>query len=347
MTVTRAMMVLAGIVLVLVVTIVVVTHYLTTVPGQPHRGPLPALENTEAATAARLAAHIRAIASRPHNVAHYDELEKAARYIESELTAAGYQPAPQIYQVGGRAVRNIEATIEPRNAAASRGTIVLGAHYDSYGDAPGANDNGTGTAAVLELARLLADLRSQSDVRIRLVLFVNEEPPYFKTADMGSYRYARLLAERREPIIGMVSLETLGCFTDEPGTQHYPPPFGMLYPSTGDFIAFVGMIGSRDLLHALIRSFRSHTAFPTVGGVAPGFVPGIDWSDHWSFEKFHYPAVMVTDTALFRYRHYHQPSDTPDKVDHERLARITHGIERVVREMVRPDWPTRAAMPRT
>jgi hypothetical protein len=121
----------------------------------------------------------------------------------------------------------------------------------------------------------------------------------------------------------------------------------MLYPSTGNFIAFVGTIGSRDLLHALIRSFRSHTAFPTVGGVAPAFIPGIDWSDHWSFEEFRYPAVMVTDTALFRYRHYHQPSDTPDKVDNERLARITHGVERVVREMVRPDWPTSAAMPRT
>jgi hypothetical protein len=341
------MLVLAGVALVLVAAVVIGTRYLTTVPGQSHRGPLAALETKEAATAARLAAHIRAIASRPHNVAHYDELENAARYIEGALITAGYQPAPQIYQVDGQAVRNIEATIEPRNDASSRGTIVLGAHYDSFGDAPGANDNATGTAAVLELARLLADLRGQSDVRIRLVLFVNEEPPYFKTPDMGSYRYAQLLAERREPIIGMISLETLGCFTDEPDTQHYPPPLGMLYPTTGNFIAFVGMIGSRDLLHALIRSFRSHTAFPTVGGVAPAFIPGIDWSDHWSFEEFRYPAVMVTDTALFRYQHYHQPSDTPDKVDHERLARITHGIERVVREMVRPDWPTSGPMPRS
>jgi hypothetical protein len=157
---------------------------------------------------------------------------------------------------------------------------------------------------------------------------------------MGSYRYAKLLAERREPVIGMISLETLGCFTDEPGSQHYPPPLGMLYPSKGNFIAFVGMVGSRDFVRALVASFRSHTAFPTAGGVAPGFIPGIDWSDHWSFEEFRYPAVMLTDTAYFRYPHYHQPSDTPDKVDYERLARITHGVERVVREMVRPEWPT-------
>ena len=155
-----------------------------------------------------------------------------------------------------------------------------------------------------------------------------------------------LLAERREPVIGMISLETLGCFSDQPGSQKYPPPLGLLYPSKGDFIAFVAMPDSRDLMQVLIGSFRSHTRFPTVGGVAPGFVPGIDWSDHWSFEQFRYPAVMITDTAYFRYPHYHKPTDTPDKVDIERLARITHGIERVVREMIRPDWPTAAAKPR-
>ena len=321
-------------------------RYLTSVPGKPHDGPLPPLQSTEAATAAHLKTHIAAIASKPHNVEHYDELEKAARYIETTLTGLGYKPTAQVYEADGKAVRNIEVVIEPKDPAKSRGTIVLGAHYDSYGNAPGANDNGTGTAAVLELARLLNDLRDKTDTRIRLVLFTNEEPPYFQTPEMGSYRYAKLLAERREPILGMISLETLGCFTDAPGSQHYPPPLGMLYPSKGNFIAFVGMIGSRDFVRALVASFRSHTAFPTAGGVAPGFIPGIDWSDHWSFEEFRHPAVMVTDTAYFRYQHYHQPSDTPDKVDYERLARITHGVERVVREMVKPEWPTavRAAL---
>jgi hypothetical protein len=342
----RRMLVLVGILFVFAVGVLVGVRYLTTVPGQSHSGPLPALASQEAETVRRLRAHVTAIASRPHNIEHYEELEKAARYIESALTTLGYQTIPQVYQADGRAVRNIEVVLEPTTGSPSRGTIVLGAHYDSYGDAPGANDNGTGTAAVLELARLLTNLRGQTNSRIRLVLFVNEEPPYFQTADMGSYRYARLLAERGEPIIGMISLETLGCFLEEPGTQHYPPPLGLLYPTKGDFVAFVGMVGSREFLHALIRSFRNHTEFPTVGGVAPGFVPGIDWSDHWSFEKFRYPAVMITDTAYFRYQHYHKPTDTPDKVDYERLARITHGIERVVREMVRPEWPTGAAEPR-
>jgi hypothetical protein len=338
---TRAIL-FAAAALALVMGIVVLLRYMTVVPGAPHKGPIPVLSADEASIAERLRAHITAIASRPHNIAHYAELEKAARYIENVLRALGYEPFAQVYTAGQRQVRNIEATIEPVDPARSRGTVVVGAHYDSAGDAPGANDNGSGTAAVLELARLLGDLRGRIDARVRLVLFVNEEPPYFQTPAMGSWQYARLLAERREPIIGMMSLETLGWFSDEPGSQRYPAPFGLLYPSEANFIAFVGLMGSREFLHAVIDSFRRNTAFPTVGGVAPGFIPGIAWSDHWSFEQFGFPALMITDTALYRYPHYHRPTDTPDKVDTAKLARITRGLDKVVREMVRPDWPTSA-----
>ena len=152
-------------------------HYMTSVPGRSHSGPLPAATNPERAMAGRLTNRVAALARSPRNIKHYEALERAARYIETELSALGYKPEPQIYTVAGRAVRNIEVTIEPRDAARARGTIVIGAHYDSYEDTPGANDNATGTAAVLELARMLADQRGKSDVRYRLVLFVNEEPP--------------------------------------------------------------------------------------------------------------------------------------------------------------------------
>jgi len=130
-------------------------------------------------------------------------------------------------------------------------------------------------------------------------------------------------------------LETLGFYSSEPGSQQYPPPFGMMFPDRGDFVAFVGMLGSRPLLRQTIGSFRSHTAFPTIGGVAPGHVPGIDWSDHWAFAEYGFPAVMITDTAYFRYPYYHQPTDTPDKVDMDKLARVVKGIERVIRDAAR------------
>jgi hypothetical protein len=310
-------------------------RYMMAVPGVPHQGELSPLTPEERTLAAALKKHIEAIASREHNIAHFDELEKAARYIEATLGSYGYAVNRQSYVADGKTVRNIDVIIEPQSGVAAPEVLVVGAHYDSAATAPGANDNGTGTAAVIELARLLGDLKGKTARRIRLVLFVNEEPPYFQTADMGSLHYARALAEKKERVVAMYSLETLGFYSSEPGSQQYPPPFGMMFPDRGDFVSFVAMLGSRPLLRQTIGSFRSHTAFPTIGGVAPGYVPGIDWSDHWAFAEYGFPAVMITDTAYFRYPHYHKPSDTPDKVDMEKLARVVKGIEGVIRDAAR------------
>lgn len=308
--------------------------YMFALPGRGHRGPLPVPTAEERGLATRLKRHVVAIASTPHNVYHCEALEAAARYIEGHLAEAGYTPAAQEFETDGCLVRNIEATIPAAGGSPRGTTLVVGAHYDSAGFAPGANDNGTGTAAVLELARLLKDLRP-SETTLRLVLFVNEEPPYFRTENMGSLRYARMLKKRGERVTGMMSLETLGYFSDVPHSQHYPLPLRGLYPTTANFIAFVGMPGSRTLLHEVLGSFRAQTAFPTIGGIAPDQISGIGLSDHWAFVQNDFPAIMITDTAFFRYPHYHRPTDTPDKIDYERLARITKGIERVVRQIVR------------
>jgi hypothetical protein len=309
-------------------------HYMTAVPGTSYRGAPPALTPEEAALAVALGRHVATIAAREHNVVHYDELEKVARYIEATLASAGYVVGRQEFVADGEVVRNIDATIEPARASDPE-VIVVGAHYDSVRGSPGANDNGSGTAALLELARLLRDLSGTSNKRIRFVLFVNEEPPYFRTEAMGSLNYARALAQRRERVVAMYSLETIGFYSSEPGSQAYPAPFGLIFPDRGDFVAFVGLLGSRPLLQETIRSFRSHTSFPSIGGVAPGFVPGIAWSDHWAFAEQGFQAVMITDTAPFRYPHYHRSSDTPDKVDTENLARLVKGIERTIRDLVR------------
>src|SRR5262245_45696509 len=184
-------------------------HYMTAVPGAPYRGAAPPLTAEEAALAVTLGRHIGTIAAREHNVVHYDELEKVARYIEATLASAGYAVGRQEFVADGQPVRNIDATIEPAGAS-DPDVIVVGAHYDSVRGSPGANDNGSGTAAVLELARLLRDLDGKSNKRIRFALFVNEEPPYFRTEAMGSLNYARALAQRRERVVAMYSLETIG-----------------------------------------------------------------------------------------------------------------------------------------
>jgi Zn-dependent M28 family amino/carboxypeptidase len=306
--------------------------WMTAVPGESFHGPLPAMTPDERTLATRLHDHVVAIASEPHNIAHPAALENSARYIERQLVGMGYTVHRQSFTVDGHRVRNIEVMITP-GVPDSR-TLVVGAHYDSAYDAPGANDNGSGVAALLEMARDMRRLDGRATMRLRLVFFVNEEPPYFQTHKMGSYVYATHLAQTHERIAGMLALETIGYYSDRPHSQRYPFPLDMMYPDTGNFIAFAGMTGSRDFVRKTTGAFRETASFPSVGGSAPGFLQGIDWSDHWSFAQVGVPALMVTDTALFRYRFYHTVNDTPERIDYDRLARVVTGLGAVI-----AGWP--------
>jgi hypothetical protein len=305
--------------------------WMTAVPGKSWSGPLPRLTDAERDLSERLRTHVTAIASKPHNLGHPEAMKEAAMYLTERLIFYGFQPIHQPFD-GGH-VSNIEVMIEPSDPKAA--TLVVGAHYDSAFTAPGANDNGSGTAAVVELARMLRDLKGKAKLRIRLVLFANEEPPFFQTDRMGSVVYADRLVKSGEKVSAMLSLETMGYFSDRPGSQRYPFPLSALYPDTGNFIAFVGNLSARPLIRSTVKSFRDTTQFPSVGGAAPGFIQGIEWSDHWAFGQRGIPALMITDTAPFRYPHYHSIQDTPDKIDYDRLARVVGGIERVIR-----NWPS-------
>lgn len=327
------MVVIASIGLALLGSIALAVRYSIVFPRQPFAGPLPDLTEQDRAMARRLAGHLRAVASRPHNIDHYRDLEAAARYIEHALGELGYEPIAQRYEVEGLEVRNIEVVIAPRDAGPATPTLVVGAHYDSPDDSPGANDNGTGVAALIELARAFRDLTPRSH-RLRLVFFVNEEHPYGKTPAMGSWQHAKRLKDSGERVSGMIALETLGYFSSEPGSQAFPFPFGTVYSNVGNFVAFVGLPGSRRFVHRAIAAFRRETAFPSIGGVAPGFLEGIDLSDHWAYHQFGFPALMVTDTAPFRNPHYHQIDDLPETVDTESLARITSGLARMIGALV-------------
>lgn len=211
----------------------------------------------------------------------------------------------------------------------------MSAHYDTVIGTPGANDNSSGVAATLALARRFA--KRNTDRTLRFVAFVNEEPPYFQTDQMGSRVYAQRCRQRRENVVSMLSLETIGYYDDTPGTQDYPPPFGLLYPSEGNFIGFVGNTESGDLVRQAVAAFRRNEKFPAEGGALPGEIPGVGFSDQWSFWQEGYPALMVTDTAMFRYPHYHEPEDTIDKVNFDRTARVVRGLEKVVAELVGSD----------
>ena len=306
--------------------------YMVKVPGASYSGALKPLTAEEKPLADNLRRHVAAVASREHNLWNPPALEAAAQHIERTLAGTGYTVAAQRFETAMGEVRNIE--VEVRGGARGAEIIVVGAHYDSVVGAVGANDNGSGVAAVLELARLFKD--AQPARTLRFVLFVNEEPPFFKGEQMGSGVYARRARKRGENIVAMFSLETIGYYSDRPGSQHYPFPLGFFYPSSGSFIAFVSNLSSRPLLHEVIASFRRHAEFPSEAVAAPAFIPGVDWSDHWSFWKEGYPALMVTDTALYRYPHYHTMQDTPDKVDYERLAHVLTGLQKMLRELANP-----------
>jgi Zn-dependent M28 family amino/carboxypeptidase len=308
--------------------------------GRSSPEPLPPCPDEQAVLQERLAAHVWTLAGRigERNLWEQAALEAAAAYIERQFHEAGYPVASQEYAVAGRTARNLE--VELRGTARPDEIVLVGAHYDSVLGSPGANDNATGAAAVLEIARLLAGTRPTRTVRF--VAFANEEPPFFRTDAMGSRVYARRTRERGERIVAMLSLETIGYYSDEKGSQRYPFPFMMWYPSTANFIGVVGNLSSRPLVRQTLRAFRQHAAFPAEGVAAPGWIAGIDWSDHWSFWQEGFPAIMITDTALYRYQHYHSVSDTPDKLDYPRLARVTAGLACVARDLsgVTPPLPS-------
>ncbi|MEM9459735.1 MAG: M28 family peptidase [Myxococcota bacterium] len=265
------------------------------------------------------------------DIEHREALEQAASYIEQRWRAQGYEVQSQPYTVGAVSVRNLE--VERRGTEHPEQIVVVGAHYDSWAANPGANDNGSGVAAMLELSRTFAEVSCACT--LRFVAFVNEEPPYFHTDAMGSLVYARRSKARGEDIIGMLSLETMGYYTSAPDSQHYPPVLALLYPSRGNFVAIVGNARSRPFVHRVVESFERHTSFPVESIAATDAVEGIGWSDHWSFYTQGYPAVMVTDTAPNRYVHYHTMEDTPDKLDYLSMAQVVAALREVVGELVR------------
>lgn len=300
--------------------------------GESFRGPLPALSADEAALKDKLARNVEILAGRigERNVFLPEKLAAAAEFIKREFTEAGYEVRGQDYQVGGVMCSNIE--VEIPGTGRPDEIVVIGAHYDSVAGSAGANDNASGVAATLALAQRFSGKKTLRT--LRFVAFVNEEPPFFQTGQMGSVIYAERCRKGGENIVAMLSLETIGYYTDAPGSQKYPPPFSLFYPSTGNFVGFVGNFSSRPLVRKVVSIFRRSTSFPSEGAAIPDFITGVGWSDHWAFYRAGYPALMVTDTGPFRYPYYHDSQDTPEKVDYDRMARVVAGLEKVVGQLV-------------
>ncbi|MBS2036546.1 M28 family peptidase [bacterium] len=312
--------------------------YCLVLPGRSWSGPLAACDPTLAESLkAKVSFLTRDIGERNHytyeaqKTGRPAQLETAANWLEGEFKAMDYSVVRDTYELSPNEPKfsNVIAT---RAGASSSEIVVIGAHYDSVPGTPGADDNASGVAILLELAGLYRG----GQRTVRFVAFTNEEPQYFQTEQMGSLVYARACRRANEQIVAMLSLETLGYYRSEPGSQKYPFPLGLLYPSTGNFIGFVSNLPSRELNHRVIAKFRESTHFPSEGACLPELIPGVSWSDHWSFGQVGYPSVMVTDTAPFRNPNYHQSTDTFDTLDYDRMALVTMGLKQVLEDLAGP-----------
>ena len=270
----------------------------------------------------------------PRPAADERKMRITAKWIESELSEEnmGYRPVLQSFEADGATYRNIEA--EQLGGAKKDEIVVIGAHYDSVVGCPAANDNGTGVAAMLALARSFVG--TENARTLRFVAFANEEPPHFQNPTMGSLVYAKACAAKDEKIVAMLSLETLGYYSDEKGSQQFPEGLRRFYPDTGNFVAFVGNERSKDLVEALHTGFTKFSKFPAEKAALREELPGVGWSDHWAFWQCGYPAAMATDTATYRYPHYHKRSDTIDKIDFPKFTEVVKGIAASVRELANP-----------
>ena len=270
----------------------------------------------------RLQMHVEQLAGQigERNVWRPQALHAAAEYIRSAWHQLGYEVHAQGYDVEGVWSENLE--IEIQGGARASEIVLVGAHYDTVRGSPGADDNASGVAALLEIARLLSAMKPERT--LRLVAFVNEE--FFNSAEMGSKIYARAARKRNDDIRIMLSLEMLGCYSDQPDSQNYPSFLRWFYPNRGNFIGFVSNLKSRRALKELAGAFAANSNFPFETLASPASVPGVGWSDHISFWQQGYQGVMVTDTAFYRYPHYHRASDTPEKLDYDRMARVVEGL---------------------
>lgn len=288
----------------------------TTQPGVGrHAGP------TAVGDPARLEAHVRAlVACGPREMIHPEALDAAAAYIEGQFQAAGGRLSRQAYEVRGRKVANLIARFGPEPRLGGAGLRVLGAHYDTCQGLPGADDNTSGVAVLLEVARYLGAHPPVDPVE--LVAWTLEEPPHFRSAEMGSRVHARTLKASGLPVRLVLSLEMLGTFEDAPGSQHYPLlGLDWIYPDRGNFLALVG--GWGDGWKVRWAKARLQGDLPIWSINAPSGIVGIDFSDHASYWKEGLPALMLTDTAFFRNPRYHTDQDLPERLDYHRMAQAT------------------------
>jgi Zn-dependent M28 family amino/carboxypeptidase len=270
-----------------------------------------------------LEAHVRKLTDEmtPRDFDHLENMENTADYVREQFSGTGARISELSYKVKGKTFRIVSGLFGPD----TKERIVVGAHYDAVPGSPGADDNASGVAGLLEMAAAFGE--KPPPMEVELAAYPNEEPPFFRSRLMGSYVHARHLKEEKVPVRLMIALESIGYFNDRPFTQLYPNPFfRLLYPSRGNFIAVVSRLRDGLAVRRIKKAMRTVPDLSVHSFNGPSFIAGVDYSDHRSYWKAGYRAVMVTDTAFYRNDHYHTPQDLSDTLDYTRLSKVVQGV---------------------
>ena len=292
----------------------------------------PQMGQTISVDPARLETDVRELSEKllPRDQTHPSNLDRTAAYIRARLAETGGQLSEQPFTISGNTYRNVICSFGPQ----SNERIIVGAHYDSYHEYAAADDNASGVAGLIELSRLLS--HTNLPLQVDLVAYTLEEPPYFGTAHMGSVMHAQSLRKDGVKVKAMFSLEMIGYFSDAPDSQSFPVSLlRAFYPSRGNFIAVVGSLGEGGMARRVKRAMIGSSSLPVYSISAPRFVPGIDFSDHLSYWKAGYAALMITDTAFYRNHNYHTANDTAEKLDYHRMAMVVAGVYGAVIDLSR------------
>lgn len=321
-------------------TSIMVITGMTGMPGTSVSEPLPDLSPSERLLAGRLESHVRFLSEEigERNMRTEGSMEAAVDYIDEVLRSAGHTPERHRYEFSdhwrGRLTGNSadNLIIELPGTVRPDEIVIIGTHYDSVPGSPGANGSASGVAVLLELAQAFRD-RPQPQT-LRFIAFANGKAPFYMTDDMGSYVYATRSRVLEEYITAMIAIDGVGYYSNQPRSQHYPlPGMGLLYPHRGNFIGFITRLRDTALMHKALGAFREAGTLPSEGAALPAGIPVTGWSDHWSFWQYNYRALVVTDTMHQRYPHFHGPGDTPDRLDYDRMARLTLGLPGVIEEL--------------
>lgn len=286
------------------------------------------------ATSQNLITHVKKISQEffPRSSFHLHQLNQTADYIRDQWQKLGFQVKEQVFHLpatNGTPYKNLMIQITPEVKSGTDPRLIIGAHYDAHEESPGADDNASGIAGLLELSRLLA--QTGPIIPIDLVAFTNEESPFFGTPGMGAYQHAQELRESGQKILGMISLEMIGYFTEKKNSQKFP--LGIMkyfYPDQGNFIAFVSSYQGRNLVRKIKRQFAKNSDFPLESFLGPSHIQGLLASDHYAFLQWGFPAMMISDTAYYRNENYHTPNDKPETLNYKATAKLIDGIHQML-----------------